>query len=102
MLRSFERGEWRLAPDQEAERERAREIARNTMATWSEEQLAEVQRRAAARSKAPLIRPRPLPAMARPIRTGDNGRRRQRGLPPAVGDYLPLLGGDYDDAQSGS
>ncbi len=60
MLRSFERGEWRLAPDQEAERERAREIARNTMATWSEEQLAEVQQRAAARENGAWKSPLPL------------------------------------------
>ena len=57
---SIARGEWRLAPDQEAERERARKIARATMATWSEEQLAEVQRRAAARESGAWKSPPPL------------------------------------------
>ena len=57
---SIKRGEWRLAPDQEGERERAREIARNTMATWSEERLAEVQRRAAARENGAWKSPPPL------------------------------------------
>lgn len=66
---SIARGEWRLAPDQEAERERARQVARNTMATWSEEQLAEVQRRVAARENGAWKSPPPLAGDAV---TGDN------------------------------
>ena len=47
---SFARGEWRSAPDFEAEKERYEEIARATMATWTEEQLAEVKRLATERA----------------------------------------------------
>ena len=50
MLRSLERGEWRPVPNQEEVMERARAAARNTMATWSKEQVAEVERRAAERA----------------------------------------------------
>ena len=57
---SIARGEWRLAPDQEAEKERASQIARNTIATWSEEQLAEVRRRAEARENGLWKSPPPL------------------------------------------
>lgn len=46
---SIARGEWRSVPNLEEEIERARQIARNTMAGWSKEQLAEVERRAAER-----------------------------------------------------
>lgn len=57
---SIARGEWRLAPDQEAERERARQMARNTMATWSEEQLAEVRQRVEAKNNGAWKSPPPL------------------------------------------
>ena len=43
-------GEWRSVPNLEAEIERARQIARNTMAGWSSEQLAEVERRTVERA----------------------------------------------------
>ena len=66
---SIARGEWHLAPDQEAEKERARQIARNTIATWSEEQLAEVRRRAEARENGAWKSPPPLAGSGV---TGDN------------------------------
>ncbi len=66
---SIARGEWRLAPDQEAEKERARQIARNTIATWSEEQLAEARRRAEAKDNGAWKSPPPLAGDAV---TGDN------------------------------
>ena len=70
LLRSFERGEWRLAPNQEAERERAREIARNTMATWSDAKLAEVRRRVEARENGA----RKYPPLAGDGVSGDNSQ----------------------------
>ena len=60
MLRSLERGEWRSVPNLADEMERARQIARNTIATWSEEQLAEVRRRAEARENGLWKSPPPL------------------------------------------
>ena len=66
---SIARGEWRLAPDQEAEKERARQIARNTIATWSEGQLAEVRRRAEARENGLW---KSSPPLAGSGVTGDN------------------------------
>ncbi len=49
MLRSLERGDWRSVPDLAEEIERARQMARNTMAGWNEEQRAEVRRHSEAR-----------------------------------------------------
>ena len=57
---SIARGEWRSVPDFEEEKERAREIAHNTMAKWSEEQLAEVRRRVAAMGNGALKPPQQL------------------------------------------
>ena len=45
MLRSLERGEWHPVANHEAAIEYAREIACATMASWSKERLAEVERR---------------------------------------------------------
>ena len=50
MLRSFERGEWCPVPNPEEVMERARAAARATIATWSEEQVAEVERRSTERA----------------------------------------------------
>ncbi|MYC34598.1 MAG: hypothetical protein F4X64_15655 [Chloroflexi bacterium] len=60
MLRSLERGEWRSVPNLEEEMERARQMARNTMATWSEEKLAEVRQRVEAKNNGVWKPPAPL------------------------------------------
>ena len=66
---SIARGEWRSVPNFEEEKERAREIARNTMASWSEEKLAEVRRRVEAMENGVL---KPPPHLAGNDGTGDN------------------------------
>ena len=60
MLRSLERGEWCPVPNQEEVMERARAAARNTMATWSEEKLAEVRQRVEAKNNGVWKSPPPL------------------------------------------
>ena len=67
---SIARGEWRLSPDQEGERARAVAMARATMATWSEEQRAEVKRRVAQRAA--------------------DARARRKWPPPPAGGAGPL------------
>ena len=57
---SIARGEWRSVPNLEEEKERARQMARNTMATWSEEQLAEVRQRVEAKNNGAWKSPPPL------------------------------------------
>ena len=57
---SIARGEWRSVPNLGEEKERARQMARNTMATWSEEQLAEVRRRVEAKNNGAWKSPPPL------------------------------------------
>ena len=69
MLRDSERGEWRSVSNLAEEMERARAIARATMATWSEEQLAEVRRRVGAHTNGV---PKPPPSLAGGGDTGDN------------------------------
>ena len=46
---SIATGEWRSVPDFDVEKKRYEEIARNTIAGWSKEQLGEVERRASER-----------------------------------------------------
>ncbi len=72
MLREAERGEWRSVPNLEEEMERARATARATMATWSMEQLAEVERRAAARAANGRGGEKSLSGLAGDGVTGDN------------------------------
>ena len=66
---SIAAGEWRSVPNVEEEKARARQIARNTIATWSEEQIAEVRRRVEARDNGAWKSPPPLAGDAV---TGDN------------------------------
>ena len=47
-------------PNLEEEKERARQMARNTMATWSEEKLTEVRQRVEARNNGVWKPPAPL------------------------------------------
>jgi hypothetical protein len=57
---SIARGEWRSVPNLEEEMERARQMARNTMATWSEAQLSEVRQRVEAKNNGTWKSPPPL------------------------------------------
>ena len=78
MLRDSERGEWRSVPNLAEETARARAIARATMATWSEEQLAEVRRRVDAYTNGV---PQPPPSLAG---GGDKGDNPPQGENPSV------------------
>ena len=57
---SIARGEWRSVPNLAEEKERARQMARNTMATWSEEKLAEVRQRVEGKNNGVWKSPPPL------------------------------------------
>lgn len=78
MEASIATGEWRSVPNLAEEIERARAIARATMATWSEEQIAEVRRRVADRTNGA---PKPPPSLAG---DGDKGDNPPQGDNPSV------------------
>ena len=67
-----ELGEWRPVPNHEELMERARAAARATIATWSEEQLAEVERRAVERAANGGKRDRAQSPLAGIAGNGDN------------------------------
>ena len=71
---SIARGEWRSVPNLEEEIERARQIARNTMAGWSQEQLAAVERAAAEREAQGRNRHKSTP-LAGDGASGDNSQQ---------------------------
>ena len=69
---SIATGEWRSVSNLEEEKERARQIARNTTATWGEEQLADVKRRVAVREADSSGKVKSPPPLAGDVVKGDN------------------------------
>lgn len=69
---SIAAGEWRSVPNLAEAKERARQIARNTTATWSKEQLADVKRRVAAKEADSGGKKKSPPPLAGGGDTGDN------------------------------